>query len=54
MSFILSGLAEGNVSLIELDEGDSMTTINQLIRKGRRKPKKKVATRALQGAPQKR
>jgi small subunit ribosomal protein S12 len=31
-----------------------MTTINQLVRKGRRKPKKKVATRALQGAPQKR
>ncbi len=31
-----------------------MTTINQLVRKGRRKPKKKVNTRALQGASQKR
>jgi len=31
-----------------------MTTINQLVRKGRLKPKKKVNTRALQGAPQKR
>lgn len=31
-----------------------MPTINQLIRKGRRKPKKKVKTPGLQGAPQKR
>ncbi|TET82153.1 MAG: 30S ribosomal protein S12 [Desulfobacteraceae bacterium] len=31
-----------------------MPTINQLIRKGRRKPKKKAKTPALQGAPQKR
>ena len=31
-----------------------MPTINQLIRKGRQKPKKKVKTPALQGAPQKR
>lgn len=31
-----------------------MTTINQLVRKGRLKPKKKVNTRALQGSPQKR
>ena len=31
-----------------------MPTINQLVRKGRRKPKKKVNTRALHGAPQKR
>ncbi len=31
-----------------------MPTINQLIRKGRRKPRKKAKTPALQGAPQKR
>ena len=31
-----------------------MPTINQLIRKGRQKPKKKVKTPALRGAPQKR
>ena len=31
-----------------------MPTINQLIRKARRKPKKKVKTPALQAAPQKR
>jgi small subunit ribosomal protein S12 len=31
-----------------------MPTINQLIRKSRRKPNKKVKTPALQGAPQKR
>ena len=31
-----------------------MPTINQLVRKGRAKPKKKVKTPALQGAPQKR
>ena len=31
-----------------------MPTINQLIRKGRRKPSKKAKTPALQGAPQKR
>jgi len=31
-----------------------MPTINQLIRKGRRKPNKKAKTPALQGAPQKR
>lgn len=31
-----------------------MPTINQLIRKGRKKPKKKAKTPALQGAPQKR
>ena len=31
-----------------------MPTVNQLIRKGRRKPKKKAKTPALQGAPQKR
>ena len=31
-----------------------MATINQLIRNGRRKSKKKVTTPALQGAPQKR
>lgn len=31
-----------------------MPTINQLIRKGRRKAKKKAKTPALQGAPQKR
>jgi small subunit ribosomal protein S12 len=35
-------------------QGDYMPTINQLIRKGRRKPKKKVKTPALQAAPQKR
>ena len=31
-----------------------MPTVNQLIRKGRSKPKRKVKTPALQGAPQKR
>ena len=31
-----------------------MPTINQLVRKGRRKSKKKATTPALQGAPQKR
>ncbi|MDY6879839.1 MAG: 30S ribosomal protein S12 [Desulfatiglans sp.] len=31
-----------------------MPTINQLIKHGRRKPKKKVKTPALQGSPQKR
>ncbi len=31
-----------------------MPTINQLVRKGRRPPKKKTKTPALQGAPQKR
>jgi small subunit ribosomal protein S12 len=31
-----------------------MPTINQLVRKGRQKPKKKIKTPALHGAPQKR
>jgi small subunit ribosomal protein S12 len=31
-----------------------MPTINQLVRKGRRKPKQKMKSPALQGAPQKR
>ena len=41
------------VSILE-DLGDKMPTINQLVRKGRKRLKKKTNTPALKGAPQKR
>lgn len=41
------------VSILE-DLGDKMPTINQLVRKGRKRIKKKTNTPALKGAPQKR
>ncbi len=39
---------------IEAIEGEKMPTINQLVRKGRDRVKKKTNTPALKGAPQKR
>ena len=42
-----------DISILE-DLGDNMPTINQLVRKGRKRLKKKTNTPALKGAPQKR
>jgi small subunit ribosomal protein S12 len=40
--------------VIEIDNEETMPTINQLVRKGRKRIKKKTNTPALKGAPQKR
>jgi len=48
--FTITGFA---VTIIEKQE-ENMPTINQLVRKGRKRVKKKTNTPALKGAPQKR
>lgn len=51
---MISATDKAETALFRQNEGEFMATINQLVRKGRHRPKKKVTTPALQGAPQKR
>ncbi len=44
----------GNRGFIGIHNGEAMPTINQLVRKGREKIKKRTASPALQSCPQKR
>ncbi len=47
------GRAPGRIARVDVD-GDRMPTIQQLIRKGRKRPKEKTKAPALKGAPQRR